>query len=196
MTKIRGIAICGKQGSGKTTIIKAIQAELERTGVPSRVISFAEPVKSVSKAILEALGLIAADTPEEQWKYQFRNVPQTVGVHLRGYDNDIWVNLASRRLQNLSHGTVALNDDCRFPNEVEALKAAGVYVARIEADRDLRLQRLGQLKNEDHVSETALDGYTAFNAIYYQMAHFDIPTPETYAKDILERSGLLRNPRA
>jgi hypothetical protein len=193
---IRGVSFSGKQGAGKTTILKAVKAELERTGAKVHVISFAEPVKSLSKAVLVDLGLVVADTPEPQWKYQFRKILQTVGNHLRGYDVDVWVKLAESRIQSLPSDVYVLNDDCRFPNEAESLKACGLYLVRIEADRALRQQRLGTLSNEDHPSETSLDQWEGFDITLYQTANTPPALPHVYAREILQRAGMPVAPEA
>lgn len=184
----RGVAVSGKQGAGKTALIKAIQAELHRAGAKTQVVSFAEPVKSLSKAVLVALGLIPHDTPEADWKYTYRAVPQTVGSHLRGYDQDIWVNLTMSCIAKLDPAVIVLNDDCRFPNEADGLRKAGIFVARLEVERSVRLQRLGNLNHENHTSETALDLYEDFDLVLHQ--DVNAATPAVYAREILKFVGL------
>lgn len=189
-TKPRGITISGKQGSGKTTLIKALQAALNRAGHDHHTISFAEPVKSLSKAVLVEVGLVEPGAAEADWKYKHRGVPQVVGEHLRGYDPFIWVSLAAARIKALPATTIVLNDDCRHINEVKALKDAGLFAVRIEASRGLRLRRLGELRNEQHISETALDNFDGWDLVIMQDEFHDVALPEEYAQEILRQAGL------
>ena len=96
---------------------------------------------------------------------------------VRAYDPDAWVRLflwhlhLRQTIRETDHELAQYhrdeirwcNDDCRFPNEIEALRDQGWKVIKINAPRALRLERLrrsGKVTDEsqlDHVSETALD---------------------------------------
>jgi hypothetical protein len=69
-------------------------------------------------------------------------------VGRRLFGDNIWVDLAMR---SIPAGAKVVFSDCRFPNEADAVKAAGGEV--------WRLTRPGFGPVNDHVSETALDGY-------------------------------------
>lgn len=190
--KYRGIAFSGKMYSGKSTMMKAVQAELERAGMQTHPISFAEPVKGASKAVLVSLGLVDKDTPEEQWKAQFRHVPQVLGVSLRGYNQDVWIDLFKARCKSVDPSVVLLNDDCRFPNEADALREMGFYVVRLDADRDVRLRRAGgSLLHDGHLSETVLDGYGRFD-LFLTVGHDS--TVEQMTRSVLRGAGMLKDP--
>ncbi len=151
------IAFIGKTGAGKTT---AAQILVERFGYAR--VSFAAPLKA---------GCATTDD---------RTLLQKVGHGVRELHEDFWVNLfladvAAREQDELNvawDGTPKFTvDDCRYPNEAQALKAAGFVTVRITASKVTRIdrqKRAGRLQDEaqlDHISETALDDFTADHRI-------------------------------
>ena len=76
-----------------------------------------------------------------------REVLQMVGTEFfRSIQHDVWAGATIRKIQQ-DNPPVALIADCRFPNEVEAIKKAGGTVIKLTRN----------LYNSDHSSETALD---------------------------------------
>ena len=47
--------------------------------------------------------------------------------------------------------------DVRVPHEYEVFKNAGAFTIRVEATREIRLERGGSLSGEDDITETGLD---------------------------------------
>lgn len=150
------ILICGKQGSGKTTL--ASEITFKEKVVLS--LKFAEPLYKIhdaARSILAAYGVddkVGIDGP----------LLQLLGTEWgrKTRDMDIWVNCAKNKVKNLSALTpdcVAIFDDCRFENEFYALdKIARVFKLRLHADRDVRKLRAAKWReNELHESETGLD---------------------------------------
>jgi hypothetical protein len=80
---------------------------------------------------------------------ELRNLLQTLGVGARTVFNDqFWV---AQGLAGLSAGDKVVITDVRFPNEADAIKDLGGQVWRVK--------RLGIGAVNEHVSETAMDGY-------------------------------------
>jgi hypothetical protein len=80
---------------------------------------------------------------------ELRNLLQTLGVAARTIFNDqFWI---SQGLSGLSVGDKIVITDVRFPNEADAIKVLGGQIWRVK--------RLGIGAVNDHVSETAMDGY-------------------------------------
>ena len=81
-------------------------------------------------------------------KMTAREVMQFVGTDFfRGLYPNVWADSTIRRV--LSEGSAfAIVTDCRFPNEVEAIKKAGGKVVRLTRNGD---------DKDAHASETALD---------------------------------------
>jgi len=80
---------------------------------------------------------------------ELRSLLQTLGVAARTIFNDqFWV---SQGLSGLSAGDKIVITDVRFPNEADAIKALGGQIWRVK--------RLGVEAVNEHVSETAMEGY-------------------------------------
>lgn len=169
------IAFIGRAGSGKDT---AAELLIETLGY--RRLGFADLLKDVAATL---------------WGDQARtdrNKLQALGMAVREIDQDTWVNGALAKLTEHkgqarlvgSMPSAEMNGpyfemhpvavtDCRFPNEVRALRSHGFVLIRIEADRDQRIRRLtangklGEGDWENHISETILDDvatdYTVYN---------------------------------
>jgi hypothetical protein len=140
------IAFTGLAGSGKTTA--AIRL-VERHSY-SRV-RFAGPLK----AMLRELGLTDAQIEGDQKevpcdllcgktpRWAMQSIGTEWGRELIG--PDIWINAWRAEVDRLPPYQHVVAEDCRFPNEVEAIRAAGGVVARIE--------RSGAGLAEAHISE-------------------------------------------
>lgn len=162
------IAVIGKMGAGKSTLADLL---IEHWGY--RRLSFAAKLREVAVSI---------------WGESARNDRaklQGLGVAVREIDEDAWVNAAMQTMQNYRRGLHLVGadsdevmrdmerpmrfviDDCRFPNEYQVLREQGFVFVQIEADETVRIDRLqrnGKLTDVsqlNHVSETALDGYSA-----------------------------------
>lgn len=86
-----------------------------------------------------------------------REVLQIFGTDImRGIYNDVWVDATIRKIKQEEPG-LAIVCDVRFPNEVEGIQKAGGKV--------MRLTRSPFANEDQHKSETALDGYEGFDAI-------------------------------
>lgn len=81
---------------------------------------------------------------------EVRRLLQEYGVAIRALDADFWVRVV---MEQTVLARLAVVTDVRFPNEVDAIKARGGTIIRIE--------RPGLESTDEHVSETALDDYVA-----------------------------------
>mgnify|MGYP002858905725 FL=1 len=76
-----------------------------------------------------------------------REVMQYVGTDIfRRIKKTVWIDSTMSRISK-EKPKMAIITDCRFPDEVDAVKNAGGYVIRLTRD----------LHNSSHISETALD---------------------------------------
>jgi hypothetical protein len=145
---VPNVCVIGKMGAGKTTVSQLL---IERfPNLWYERLSVAGPLKT------------GCGTSTD------RDLLQRVGVGVRELHEDFWVNLLlvdlDRRTQPIG-GPRFVVDDCRFPNELVALKRAGFITIRVVAPVHVRIARLkgnGKLTDPEqlnHVSETALDTY-------------------------------------
>lgn len=127
------IAFTGLAGSGKSTAAAHL---VNHHGFQR--IRFAGPLK----AMLAALGCtpteIDGDRKEAPCELLGGKTPrhamQTLGTEW-GRDliaSDLWIRAFNAALAKMPVGVPVVVDDCRFPNEAEAVKAAGGIVVRIE----------------------------------------------------------------
>lgn len=156
MTKI--IAFAGRKQSGKSSSANFVANEFEGNLLgKSKIYNFADPLKSMC---IEILGLTTNQCyGEDEEKNELvncywegkqltaREVMQIVGTDMfRKMQHNVWADATIRKILK-EKMDLALIADCRFPNEVDAVKKAGGIVIKLNRD----------LYHSDHASETALD---------------------------------------
>lgn len=163
MTKI--IAFAGRKQSGKTTCSMFVQEYLGA----AKIYNFADPLKR--DICMNILGLtynqcygddIDKNTPTDVFwngkNLTAREVMQFVGTDLfRKMKQDVWASATINKIKK-EQSPIAIIADCRFPNEVDAIKDIGGLVIKLNRNP----------YNSDHPSETALD------APEYNQENFDI----------------------
>lgn len=160
MTKI--IAFAGTKQSGKTTCSEAVAAYFNGIVEPynhsAKIYNFADPLKK--DICMNILGLTydqcyGSDEDKNQltnnhWdgkQLTAREVMQFVGTDIfRKMQQNVWAGATILKINN-ENPPLAIIADCRFPNEVDAVKNAGGLV--------IRLTR--KPFNSDHPSENALE---------------------------------------
>lgn len=149
------LAFVGRAGAGKTTCARYVERQHGY-----KPVSFAGKLKAVARDIWGPQAL--TDRPKLQG----------LGNKLREVDPEVWLNIALREIDSLdSSGERVVVDDCRFPNEAEALMQRGFVFIRVtapEQDRITRLQLIGKFNSiEDlsDVTETSLDDLVPFMEI-------------------------------
>jgi hypothetical protein len=150
------VGISGKKRSGKDTMADMfVEKGFERH-------AFAEPIKGAAKMIFnltdEQVDGERKEDLDPYWERTPREIMQHFGTDAfrETYGEDVWVDsfIQRLRLRLPSHAVVK---DVRFPNEVTGLQErAGADVIRIDASERLD-------SDDDHASETALDGYEGFD---------------------------------
>lgn len=148
--------ISGKQGSGKTTLAKALLKYFEEKNIKTRVLKFADPLYEMEEAVCSILNKYDIIVPR----------PQKVFLQLAGtewcrntVDNDIWAKILYNRVTKLDFDGVTIVDDLRFRNELDILKDQALSI-RLTAPREIRKPRTDRWReNETHLSETDLDEY-------------------------------------
>lgn len=159
MTKI--IAFAGRKQSGKTTCSYHIENLIFRDFQLShkcKIYNFADPLKK--DICMNILGMsyeqcYGTDDQKNElvdccWankQLTAREVMQFVGTDIfRKMQNNVWASATIKKIQN-DNLDIAIIADCRFPNEVNAIKNAGGYVIKL----------MRNPFNSNHSSETALD---------------------------------------
>jgi dephospho-CoA kinase len=102
-----------------------------------------------------------------------RTLLQGVGVAMREFDPDVWVNATMREIARYQYDTERtlwyrpnyVITDLRFPNEYERLRAEGFVIIRVNASDETRIQRMidaGDTFDDDtltHETEQHVDSF-------------------------------------
>lgn len=151
------IAFAGRKQSGKTTSSEFV-ASFFKNSFDVQIYNFADPLKK--DICMNILGLTynqcygedaykntITNISWENKKLTAREVMQFVGTDIfRKMKNDVWASATIQKIKN-DDLKIAIIADCRFPNEVDAVKNAGGYVIKLTRNPF----------HSDHASETALD---------------------------------------
>ena len=139
------IGLSGKQGTGKSTIAKAIQDTYKDV----KIFKIAGIIYELQDYIYNRVGLTLQGDKD-------RPLLIALGMWGRDKDSDLWTNVAIREaLEYSKQGGIALIDDIRFPNEALRVKENGLLI-RIEG-----LQRGPNITEEmkTNITECALDDF-------------------------------------
>jgi len=128
MRKIIGIT--GFKRCGKTTAGK------ELTHLQWARFSFAAPIKQMLSALGCPEEYINGDRKEEVWppiKQTARYFQQKIGTEFgrQMLHKDVWVDITMDKIDRLPTQYDVVLDDCRFPNEVAAIRARGGLIIKI-----------------------------------------------------------------
>lgn len=146
------IGLSGKQYAGKDQV-----ADLLAQALPGfEKIPIARAIK---EAYARQHGLSLEDI--ERHKAQHRPGLIALGDWGRSQDANYWL---GRILSPENPHPNVIVSDVRLKREYEALKAAGAFLIRVEADRDLRAQR-GNIVSESDPTECELDTVTGWDAV-------------------------------
>lgn len=187
------IAFAGRKQSGKSSASKFLKDEYYRIFEHDfseqynyEYYSFADLLK---KVCVDILGL----TPEQcygtddqknelvncQWngkQLSAREVMQTIGSEwFRTMQPNVWADATIRKIQK-DKVDLAIIDDCRFPNEVEAIKRAGGVVIKLNRN----------LYDSNHISEVSLEEDV------YDQSNFDLVI-NNQDMSIEEKNEIIRN---
>ena len=196
------IGVCGFIGSGKDTIADYLTNfhEFRRESFANSLKDAVAQVFGWDRTMLEGRTKQAREWREQVdpwWSDRLgysvtpRWVLQYWGTEVcrKGFHDDIWIASLENKLRNSTDDVVV--SDCRFPNEIKSIKAAGGIVVRVhrgpepewydaavsmnKGDRGNMTWALSKAKMEDlkiHASETAWVG-TDFDAILDNNSNID-----------------------
>jgi hypothetical protein len=183
------IAFAGRKQSGKTTCSEFVQKIINGLIEPynnSKIYNFADPLKQ--DICMNILGLSKDQcygTDEQKnelvncyWdnnQLTAREVMQLVGTDMfRSMQRNVWSDATIRKIKK-ENPSMAIIADCRFPNEVDAVKDAGGYVIKLTRNP----------YSSNHSSETALDDNT------YDQSNFDLII-DNHILNILEQNSAIQ----
>lgn len=181
-------------GSGKSTVAGIL---CDKAPLRAVVLPFAAPMKSIGMQLMQAVGLsenaarwhcyteAGKDAVIKELGVTGRHFLQTLGTEWgrQCIHPDIWVKAwREKALEFINAGSSVVSDDCRFPNEADAVKKLGGEVWLID--------RPGLTYEGTHASEGGLVSYpfdrtihndtslTALEAIVTRITRDAIRQPE------------------
>lgn len=165
------IIFSGKQYSGKDTIAKLFLAKLP----DFRRCAMGDIIKLTYG---KEKGLTYEEI--EKNKAQYRQDLINLGNWGRAQDPDYWLNKIIAQDGNI------IVTDVRVPHEYEVFKNAGAVAIRVEAPREIRMQR-GNLIGETDITEVGLDNVKDWDYILYNDKNDgDLSYIETQVDKIIE----------
>lgn len=184
------VLISGKQGSGKTTLAKAIKELVEYPYIAYEM-KFADVIYEMHDAVWSIM---------KRYNIELKGVKDGRLLQLLGtewgrdtIDIDVWPKICRTRTENiLSHPTyktvkltpIVVIDDCRFQNEFNMFSDA--VRVRLECPDEIRKQRCEAWRDcTEHPSEVNLDSFVQ-EGRFELVLHSDKQTPEEEAKLVLE----------
>lgn len=159
------ILICGKQGSGKSSLASGLDKALNN----SFVMKFADPLYQMHDAIYKVLEDYGILRPMGQGPYIDGPLLQVLGTEWgrKNKGKDFWVEIMQKRVINFFNETQRLTgsrahiiiDDCRFVNELNAFDSLfPTLKVKLVASEETRKKRAAKWRdNTEHPSETGLD---------------------------------------
>jgi hypothetical protein len=195
---IKIVAFAGTKQSGKTTCSEAVASYFNGLIQPynsAKIYNFADPLKR--DVCMNILGLTydqcygtdedKNSLTENYWdgqKLTAREVMQFVGTDIfRKMQQNVWAGATILKIKN-EKPPLAIIADCRFPNEVDAVRNAGGLV--------IRLTR--KPFSSDHASENALEpknyDWNNFDFILHN-AHMNIDEQKMFIIGYLQDKGIL-----
>lgn len=159
------VMLSGKQGSGKTTVQKALALEWQkRRGGRAICVNFADVLYEMHDKVL---GVLYNYIPRRDI---VKDGPllQVLGTEWgrNTLGENIWVEILKERIAQLAHGNAHYSDllfiigDCRFMNEFQGIPTA--LRVRLEAEYETRKSRCSMWReNSTHPSEIGLDDVSA-----------------------------------
>ncbi|UYE95911.1 hypothetical protein KNLIENLN_00099 [Sinorhizobium phage NV1.1.1] len=156
----RLVALTGAAGSGKSTATKFL---VERHGYT--LVKFAGPLKDMLRAIGLDEDEIEGEAKErpsgELCGKTPRHAMQTLGTEWgrRCVGDGFWIGLWRRRVEtDLADGGRVVVDDCRFPNEAEAVRQLGGMIIKLEGRGGIAGQHASEAGCGQHDAVVANDG--------------------------------------
>lgn len=155
------IGLSGKKQHGKSSVARYLKSKHRFTKI-----SWAEPLKEIVGKQLFGLTyeqLYGTQEDKERiipkWGMSSREILQKVGTECfrKIIHPDFWVIVGMDYIQKEANiGNDVVVSDCRFPNEMEAIKKLGGITVRV-----VKLDKNGDWiqETDEHDSETALDKY-------------------------------------
>lgn len=156
------IAVRGKIGSGKNTVVEMMNILCEQFGLTYSNFAFADKLKKVVSIVGDfphelTLSQEGKNTYIESFDSTVGEMLQELGEGLRqGYRDDIWIKSIDSQIKN-SNSQIKFITDLRYKNEYEYLKSIGAILISIR--RTNNKTNMNSYRDTEHISETDLNDF-------------------------------------
>ncbi len=177
---MRNVALIAKRGTGKSSCRRLLEAR------GYEVMSWADPVRQIAAMAYDSrftgspedyaaakVARFGVTLDEQEQEVSGTWLLQRIGTDaIRDHvDRDFWVKAAMRRIG--SRVGPYVNDDTRFRNEVQALKANDWLIVGLRCSEEERIQRL---VSRDGVFDPTLEGHPSETSLNVDDADLVIET--------------------
>ena len=177
------LAIIGKMGSGKTTLVKHLVSEYNFIEF-----NFGDPVKKYAN---EIFGI-------ETLKEKPRKFIQDFAETLKTLDQNVWVNNIKRQINELERekSVNIVVGDVRFMNEYQMLREQGFKFILLDISEEYQVERLKKtypnnylehLERRGHISEQNVYKFPA--EYYYHINEITEKSLNDYVRQVIEREN-------
>ena len=159
MVDIKIIGLIGKARSGKDTIADYIT----KHSITYKKRAFADALKEKAMKDFnltynQVYGDVEKEIIIDEWGKSPRQILQVMGTDwYRSINPNYWVDIWEKDIFGGHWGNKIVVPDVRFPNEIEAILRNKGKIIRVVRPNQT------QIENSNHISETALDNFTAPN---------------------------------
>jgi hypothetical protein len=184
------ILISGKQGSGKSTLQKAVtESWFKKTGRGATSINFADIIYEMHDAVLNVLHQY---WPKREGLVKDGPLLQMLGTDWgrRTIDEEIWVKCLKEKAIKMNlmspddNEALVIVGDCRFPNEFDAFPEA--LRIRLQCPEIIRKERCAMWRaNTSHPSEIGLD-MQAHMGLFDLTFHTDVSQVESCTEMVVD----------
>ncbi len=186
------VGISGKSGSGKSTIAKHLVQKYGYTEIAFADALKREVQEKLPRTLKAYIQTVYPVTSHQMGYEKFlhrllyvqrdpvtRALLQEWGTDLRRNEDPMyWIKEYTERVQ--AQGLNIVTPDCRFTNEMEAIRQIGWYQPEVEPTRLWKVERPGHTSAgaEGHLSETEMDSWSDWDQVFVN----DSTVLDLYAK--------------
>ncbi|MAJ81523.1 MAG: hypothetical protein CMF41_01255 [Legionellales bacterium] len=121
------IAFAGPTCSGKSTMANNFYNHLVKKDAQVMKMSIAGPIKTIAK---------------KKYGSECRKDWIMISMEVRAIDENHWINLLKKRIEEFDDETNIIIDDVRFQNEVGVLSTLGFKIVNMDIDWNIRFNRM------------------------------------------------------